>query len=434
MKTPYFFAPMLAVAVSFGCDGSLGIDQLPHGSPDAGPTPVTYVDAVCGACARSNCKKEIAACTADSGCDRLYRCVVGCAKDDPACRARCEQADSVVAAAATYLAADGCQRSVCASNCYAGGLLRMWDERCACVDDVCAAESLACARSGFDRPGETVGACERRWACARDPKNPDRGAECFFTSREGDAEVQALRYCAARSVCGTCPMSGGHALACVGGYAWSVPREKIIAYGFIARSFAGATPFPGLTVKVCDPFDVPACASPKDTATTDADGLVTLHVPIPPTGFVGCFDVRGTGIYPALVCNGYPLVRAENIRGVNLLTQSEGDLLLASAGGDPTRGHLAVTAFDCAWNQVVGATIEVSPSDAATHVIYLRDRKLDPTALATGIDGIASVVNLVPGSVRITVKVNGGVVAQTNTTIRAGTLTVVVLPPSSISL
>jgi hypothetical protein len=433
MRRP-FLPTTLALAL-LGCDTALGIELLPRGRSDAGPAAVVYADQACATCVKASCDAAIERCRSDAACERLYRCTSGCAAGDARCRASCEDVDPATAHGEPFLDVDSCQRVDCASPCYRGGLLRMWNDACGCADDVCAAENLACVRSGFDRAGETIGACERRWACTRDLQNPDRAHECFFTSREGDAELTALRYCAQRAVCGTCPMAGGNVLACVGDYAWSVPRDPIVEYGFITRSYDSALPIPDLTVKACSPLDVVECKTPADTAKTGGDGLVLLHVPTHASGFVGCFEITGRDIDPTLVCNGYPLVRTENIRGVNLLTSDQAVLLQASLGivPDATRGHVVVSVFDCVWTQVIGATVTASTADASSKTAYIRDRKLDSTALDTGIDGAGALLNLPAGPVTVIVQKDGRIIAQTETVVRAGAITNVALPPRPLS-
>jgi hypothetical protein len=426
----------LAVALS-GCDAVLGIEHLPRGTDagDARPSPIVYANEACADCVDNGCAGAIEGCRADFACDALYRCVSSCGVGDPRCRADCEDAAPNVAHEERYRAVDACQRAACGPSCYGGGLLHMWNDACACADVACAAENLACVQSGIDRPGETVGACERRWACSRNAQNPDQGHECFFTSREGDQELQALRFCAQRSICSGCPMGGGNVLACSGTYAWSIPHTDKIEYAFLARNFVSTAPMAALTVKACGPLDLAECKAPHDTQQTNESGLVTLQVPAYPSGFVGCFEITGGAVNPTLVCNGYPLVRQENIRGVNLLTTDETILLGASLGiaPDATRGHVLVSVFDCVWTPIVGATVTASTADASSKTFYFRDRKLVDTPDGTGIDGIGALLNLPAGPVTITVNKGGRIIATFTTIARAGTLTNVVLPPQPIS-
>ncbi len=61
---------------------------------------------------------------------------------------------------------------------------------------------------------------------------------------------------------------------------------------------------------------------------------------------------------------------------------------------DPTRGHIAVNAADCAFTPAAGVSFTVNPSDMATVRYYLVGGVPATTATATDSSGIAAFVNL----------------------------------------
>jgi hypothetical protein len=161
-------------------------------------------------------------------------------------------------------------------------------------------------------------------------------------------------------------------------------------------------PFVGAAVKACAKLDY-ACANPLDTATADANGLVTLTVPGGLSGFDGYLEVNGgqvagsgAAVFPSL-WYPIPFIVADGWRGRTLLLSADEYVGLAAATGttlDPTRGHVALNAVDCAYGPAADVTFSVDVADAQTVVFYLVNGVPVTTATATDQSGLAAFANL----------------------------------------
>jgi hypothetical protein len=131
--------------------------------------------------------------------------------------------------------------------------------------------------------------------------------------------------------------------------------------------------------------------------------LVTLTVPGGLSGFDGYLEVNGgqvggsgSAVFPSL-WYPIPFIVADGWRGRTLLLSSDEYVALAAATGttlDPSRGHVALNAVDCAYGPAADVTFSVDVADAQTVVFYLVNGVPVTTATATDQSGLAAFANL----------------------------------------
>jgi hypothetical protein len=211
-----------------------------------------------------------------------------------------------------------------------------------------------------------------------------------------------------------------------------------VAFSVTFVSFTTEQPFVGAKVKACSKLDF-ECSSPIDSATSDASGRVTVHVPTGLSGFDGYLDVSGGSVggsgAPAFPTIWYPIpyVIADGWRGRTQILSSDEFLAITMATGtipDPKRGHVAMNAADCAFTPAAGVHFSVDASDMSTVTYYLVGGVPVTTATETDSSGIAAFVNLPTSSpARLTVvsatskPANGKSMGSITFIVRAGTLT-----------
>jgi hypothetical protein len=223
--------------------------------------------------------------------------------------------------------------------------------------------------------------------------------------------------------------------SCVGSVVVPTPTETSVEFTGTAIDYMTSAPLSGATVKVCEATDL-ACATPLDTATTDAAGQATVTVPFGTTGFAGYFDVQQTGYLPMLrwiypPMTALPVVDA---RVVLVMDTATVGMLAAVLGAtaDPARGHLVVSALDCANARAAGVEAEVDTADGSTTSFYIAGSLPSATATETDGTGTAGWLNLPTGPAVITLRRadTGATVAQATVGIRAGAASAIVLSPT----
>jgi hypothetical protein len=179
------------------------------------------------------------------------------------------------------------------------------------------------------------------------------------------------------------------------------PPARTLTFSVTFVNFSAQAPYVGSTVKACDKMDL-TCASPLDSAITDATGTVTVTVPAGLSGFDGYLDVTGglaganAAVFPAL-WYPVPFVVADGWRGTATLLEADEFELLAmavSTTADASRGAIAVNAVDCAFRPAAGVSFVVDAADSSTTGYYLWGGVPVPTATATDGSGIASFLNV----------------------------------------
>ncbi len=222
--------------------------------------------------------------------------------------------------------------------------------------------------------------------------------------------------------------------SCVGHVEWPKSDGKPITATAVFLDFQTQAPIAGAAVLACAKDD-PDCAAPHDQGVTDAAGKVTLTAPGGEIGFDGFVRASVAGYVTNTFFFGQPLAASPQT-GANFYLFADasfaGLLGLVGEQADPTRGHFAITAEDCAPKPAAGLTVAADAADASSSTYYVDGKVPSKTAAKTDASGGAAVLNLPPGPVTITTKL---VVTQETlgafaAFVRAGEISSVVLPPT----
>jgi hypothetical protein len=199
--------------------------------------------------------------------------------------------------------------------------------------------------------------------------------------------------------------------------------------------YQGMAPLAGLDITVCQMADTD-CANPVTQGTSDANGEVTVELPMGTTGFVGYGEITGGNILPTIGMANVPIVteRTEPVQIV-LVTQAELSLLVTFLGGtlDMDAGHMSVYAWDCAQQLASGATVHVDSPAGGSDVFYFDDSGQPvPSATETAAFGLAGAYNIPAGPLELsaTVAETGDPMGTATSFTRAGWLTSIVLLPT----
>lgn len=229
--------------------------------------------------------------------------------------------------------------------------------------------------------------------------------------------------------------SGGADWSCLPTPTGNPPAGDTLDLPLKLVGYQGMKPLEGLTVRVCQMADRD-CANPVTEGTSDANGEVTVQLPMGTTGFVGYGEITGGDILPTIGMANVPIVteRLEPVQIV-LVKESELRMLVTVLGGtfDETRGHLSVYAWDCAQKLAPGASIQVDSPATDTGVFYFDDEGMPvKDATSTASFGLAGSYNVPVGDVTLsaTVTATGAPMGKAATFTRAGWLTSVVFLPT----
>lgn len=434
---PWVLALLLASAP--GCDRLLAIENLPLPTVDGG-APVA-VNAACVECADSQCSDLRGACDSDTRCSALVSCLNRCAVNDLACRATCERNSSGASALRSFLDYDACRRKKCVGVCYGTkGLLASLGANCACADDRCEAQALACVQSELERGGPSIGSCERRIACMAGRANPDVFVECDPLDG-GQEEFKKLRDCARRTLCSTdgkaCMMSEGD-LSCVDKFRYGATVENQITATvrlgkMTADDLSHFPPVKGATVRACPAGQCATCPATSPVGTTDGEGAAPVRVSTALGVYTGCFRITpptpGPGetsdLPEVLLFSGRKLHLDEDVMWTLMIDKSVVSLI-GGADGDVdwvNRGHVIGTLHDCLWGRTVGATLELSPpADDKVLAYYMDESGVVRGATATGVTGGFAFLNVPPGKRTVIAKKGGVEIARLDIEVVAGTL------------
>lgn len=420
---------LLAVAwPGLGCDAVLGVKDLPRAleASDAGEDAGPPISPACVACESLACNNERAACTSEPACSSLYKCLrAKCAPGDLVCRAQCEQSNDVAAKGAPYRDLDLCRRRSCAADCYGGaGFGGALNATCGCMDAHCAREMLACVTSGVDG-NKDPGACERRLACLAQQPNPDGFIACEG-QHGGAVEFNALVDCMRKATCSDvstkqqCPLGDGE-LTCTRNFVYGRSRAPQVAFTFGVEDLSGKGVADATVTACTPPVCKKGCAGVSDV--TNADGRVTLKLPMTNGGFDGCIHVEPKDLYmPVNVMTGRRINLDEAHLETLALQEDLFSLYAVQAGVDlvPGRGHVILTVHDCLWGRVAGASLNELPG---AKLAYLDGVNVIPGGTMTSTTGAAAYVNVEPGTHELTVTRGGEVIARQTITVHPGELT-----------
>jgi hypothetical protein len=397
-------------------------------SASVGPPTVTgqcgmlrHPSESCAACMDQSCCAEARNCSTDLACQEASDCLVSCT--DAACRARCgvfySLPDSLVDLRS-------CRIRECATACGSScGEFATSVSACqACRQANCCSQGSTCASNK---------GCAALDLCRSTCLSSTCSTDCEAKHPEGIGDFSAWFACTDQCASSCQP---GQSWECLDRpIIWPKPKGAgNITFSVTFVDFASERPFVGTLVKACAKLDFP-CAAPHSQATTDIDGIVTLRVPVGLVGFDGYLDIRGGKIdgtgstsFPALL---YPLpfIIADGWRGRNQILSEEEFAGFAVATGttlDPTRGHFAANAADCAFGPAAGVSFLVDSADQRTQSFYLVGGVPGTTALATDQSAIGGFINL-PAKLALvrafSAPANGKSMGSITFIVRAGALT-----------
>jgi hypothetical protein len=128
-----------------------------------------------------------------------------------------------------------------------------------------------------------------------------------------------------------------------------------------------------------------------------------LTVPAGLSGFDGYLDINGgkvpsTGAaaFPAL-WYPVPFVVADGWRGKSEIPSADEFVILTAAAGltlDPTRGHFALNAVDCAFTPAAGVSFSIDIADSKTVASYFVGGVPVTGAVSTDQSGVGEFLNL----------------------------------------
>jgi hypothetical protein len=257
-----------------------------------------------------------------------------------------------------------------------------------------------------------------------------------------DGDCSARGFANATCVAGICTAadggSDGKPWSCVGNVSWPTKDANVPASATVrVIRLLGQEPFPGLTVKICPPFDL-SCANPMSEVVSGADGLLTLPVY---KGFDGHFFAPAPSSFPEmapmLVYLFPPPAGVEaNPRDANLNLASVAEMTsIAQLGGvevKPGLGHIFFTVYDCNMARAQGVSAKTDVVDTTTKVIYISDSGVPSDVLTeTETRGEGAIINVPPGFVTVSaVSSEAGKFYQQTVAVQADHITGVPVVPS----
>jgi hypothetical protein len=349
-----------------------------------------HSSSACASCMDQSCCAEARGCAGDPACKEASDCLASCG--DAACRARC---GAFYALPDTLIALRSCRVQKCATACdsscgeYASSIAscqKCLQTSCCSQGSTCAADA-ACAALGL-----CTSNCFAAMSCPTD---------CQTKYPQGIADFSAWSSCTDQCASKCQP---GQSWACLdSAILWPKPKAVgSITFSVTFVDFSTERPFVGAAVKACGKLDF-SCATPLAQSTTDGTGLVAVTVPAGLAGFDGYLDVSGGKIdgtgsstYPAL-WYPVPFVVSDGWRGrTQLLSADEfpGLAVVTNTTLDPTRGHFATNAVDCALSPAAGVSFVADSADQKTQSYYLVGGVPVVTATATDQSGIGGFINL----------------------------------------
>ncbi|MCA9548061.1 MAG: hypothetical protein KC613_26830, partial [Myxococcales bacterium] len=291
----------------------------------------------------------------------------------------------------------------------------------ACVDANCCAEATAC---GADESCFGLRECFLACEASEDAGCEDACVEEFAAGIEVNRPYITCRNTSCADECAQPPD-----WTCIGNRPAPMATVGDVALVMILNDLVSGARLAGATVKVC-PWADPDCAAPHSEAMTDAEGTVSLTVPLGAAGFDGFFEISGGPAAPTLFIPNPPLVTersAENPWSINMLGTDTLALFaqLAGAALDAERGHLGLIAIECNGVRAPGVQVSADTADAQSLTSYVAGGVPDANATATDRGGVAGIFNLPPGPVVLSAtNADGGALSGPHLMIRAGYLTI----------
>lgn len=208
-----------------------------------------------------------------------------------------------------------------------------------------------------------------------------------------------------------------------------LPAGKVYTIKSTILDLITNQPPPGVTVKLCNKYDVP-CATPLPLASNllAADGSVTVDLPSDVEAYL---EVTGGDYYPMLLVLDHvaevnnPVTYAVPNGTVQSLATSTGVAL------DPAKGIVLIRTTDCTLDPTAGASVTIFPNSGETR-FYTVSSTTNPNATQTDSAGNAGFVNVTPGTIQITGTIGpmGAPFGKISTLVRGGFMTAQILRPS----
>lgn len=189
----------------------------------------------------------------------------------------------------------------------------------------------------------------------------------------------------------------------------------------------------GFTMKACAKSDA-TCASPEATATTDAQGKLSITLPLGQNGYDGFGDLSGPGYLTTLIHLSRPIIPDSSTVSYFLVaTEATYGLFAQGAGvqADPAKGQLVAWTYGCDGKVTAGVSLELDGGATGT-VAYLQGAAVSTSAKETDAKGIAYVFNAEPGTLGLTARraATGEVFGKTTVQVRAKTATALYFHPT----
>jgi len=204
-----------------------------------------------------------------------------------------------------------------------------------------------------------------------------------------------------------------------------------VPYTVHATAFTDGSPMAGVKIQVCDRSDL-GCTSSHISGKTNAEGLLTLHVP---SGFNGYLDATRTDLVESLFYLSWPVLSNPNVVLQLGTWQLYSDLVMAGGGkANMEEGGLFVYTRDCLGAPAPGVHLGVvcgSPTSDTEH-FYFQDGSPVATLQATATDATGGFANVASGNVTLTatLEATGKSIASFVPYMRKQTITFVTLTPT----
>jgi hypothetical protein len=394
---------IVAFSLLASCAKVLDIEDYPYHQPTAdsgtdtsvADTGPTFAAPECRACADLKCGASERACWSDSRCATMLQCLSSCKPSDPACRYRCEQADTATATSSNYLMADRCRRGACVNECYGfGGFGAAAGAGCNCLDTECGEQFAACVASGE---------CERMGICTiLNGYSPAAAYACYAKHVTGADPFFEFRKCF-MSACATCPLNGGGVYQCSGEFIYPKPKASRIAVTLdVTTPGLVSEPVPNVVVTACDPAQCAACGSGGSfiaTSKGDDKGVVTLDLPTGFDGFRGCMHIAAPPEFTdTLYYFGRPLTQNERIPVpiVSRVTKISEFVVSSGIMQKPGYGTIVFIANDCVVTPSTGVSVRLDSQEEGTlKCAYFQGFDLRADVKSTGLTGAGVCANVV---------------------------------------
>lgn len=404
-----------------------------------------FKDATCGSCIDQNCAAEAKACQADPSCQVFEGCLAGCGRGDSACTDSCGFRVRFSGLSPETHHLGHCQAALCKSECptfavsnasgQACGPLGpprdcqacCCDEFAACDNDPECVSQAACWRQcGFDEPlGKSC--FERCMAApvAQLNTNLPPIVDCLFATT---SRCQSQCFASAD-------------WSCLGKVRWpeaSLGWERV--YGTVTDIPSFDT-LEGFRIRGCVPRD--GCLLPFAEAYSDAKGNV-----YDAKSNVDFLDLSrnffGTAAYIEVTAPpglDYPKhLFFEPTDFLNHSSRWDFSVYVRESVDsvplpDPNLGGLLFFTHDCSGLRAAGVEVSASPAGTSDPPAYqVPGFDSNPNDTATLVSGIGIIVNLPPGQVTISsrLQATGQLIGKQLVVIQADSMTIVDLVPTPL--